>query len=162
MKKIYLLALLVSSFLYSKNIVVNLNTQMIYAYNNDGDLYHSSQISSGTEDHQTPNGTFKILEKKKHHKSNIYPKPNGGGEMNYMLRLTNDGIAIHLGYLPGFPDSHGCIRVPKGDAQKIWKWATNGTIVKVIEKPDYDSYREIRNRVINYASNRPFSDPRFD
>ena len=162
MKKIYLSALLVSSFLYSKNIVVNLNTQMIYAYNDDGALYHSSQISSGTKNHKTPNGEFKILEKKRHHKSNIYPKPKGGGEMNYMLRLTNDGIAIHLGYLPGFPDSHGCIRVPQGDAQKIWKWAKNGIPVKVKGSPNYASYNSIRERVINASINRPYSDPRFE
>jgi lipoprotein-anchoring transpeptidase ErfK/SrfK len=160
MKKIYLSAILVSSFLSAKNIEINLEEQMIYAYD-DGDLIYSSDISSGTEDHKTPEGNFKILEKKKMHKSNIYPKPNGGGEMNYMLRLTNTGIAIHLGYLPGFPDSHGCIRLPDGDAQKIWKWATVGTDVKIINQPDYDSFKEIREQVIKYGSNAPFSDPRY-
>ena len=160
MKKIYLIAILVSSSLYSKSIVVNLSKQMIYAYDN-GEVIMRSQISSGTKNHKTPNGTFKILEKKKHHRSSIYPKPNGGGEMNYMLRLTNDGIAIHLGYLPGFPDSHGCIRLPGGDAQRIWKWASIGTEVTVKGQPNYASYKKIRRRVINYSTNQPFSDPRY-
>lgn len=160
MKKIYLSTILVSSLLLGKNIEVNLEEQMIYAYHNDA-LIYSSDISSGTETHKTPNGTYNILEKKKNHKSNLYPKPNGGGEMNYMLRLTNDGIAIHLGYLPGFPDSHGCIRLPSGEAQEIFKWADIGTEVKIINQPDYNSFSEIRRRVINYGSNQAFSDPRY-
>jgi len=160
MKKIYLSALLVSSILSAKNIEVNLEQQMIYAYE-EGNLIYSSDISSGTINHKTPNGTYFILQKKKRHKSNIYPKPNGGGKMDYMLRLTNDGIAIHLGYLPGFPDSHGCIRVPDGKAQKIWNWASVGTPVKIVGQPNYASFKEVRDRVINYASNKPFSDPRY-
>jgi len=113
-----------------KEIVVDLSEQRAYAYE-DGDVVFSGRISSGKIGRETPIGTFRILEKKRYHRSNLWPKPNGGAKMNYMLRLTNSGIAMHLGYVPNRPASHGCIRMKNGFAQRMFKWAKVGTPVHV-------------------------------
>ena len=67
--------------------------------------------------------------------------------MPYMMRLTNSGIAMHLGYVPNKPASHGCIRLKKGFAQKMYRWASVGTTVYVEgDALDYmvwrDKYRD--------------------
>jgi len=115
----------------SKSVIINLSTQKIYAKENGYTLF-SGNISSGMQGHRTPRGTYKILEKDRYHISNLYPEPDGGATMPYMLRLTNGGIAIHQGYLPGYPASHGCIRVTKRTALKLWRWAKIGTRVTII------------------------------
>jgi len=115
----------------SKSITINLSTQKLYAKSN-GKVIFSGNISSGIKGHRTPNGIFRVLEKDRYHVSNRYPKPYGGAKMPYMLRLTNSGIALHQGYLPGYPASHGCIRVTKSTAKRLWRWAKIGTKVKII------------------------------
>ena len=65
-----------------KLIFVDLDEQMAYAYE-DSELLFRGHISSGVQEHATPTGTFKILEKKKYHKSNLWPKPNGGARMDF-------------------------------------------------------------------------------
>jgi lipoprotein-anchoring transpeptidase ErfK/SrfK len=80
---------------------------------------------------ETPNGEYTIMQKKRYHKSNLWPKPNGGAKMPYMMRLTNTGIAMHLGHVPNRPASHGCIRLKNGFAQKLYRWARVGTKVVV-------------------------------
>lgn len=114
----------------SKKIVVNLSTQTATAYEN-GHAVFSGQISSGTAKRPTPRGTFRVLAKERYHRSTSWPKPNGGAKMNYMLRLTDYGIAMHLGYVPNYPASHGCIRMENGFAQRMFSWARVGTKVKV-------------------------------
>ena len=69
-----------------------------------------SSVSTGRPGHPTPTGVFDILEKEKDHVSTIYK----GAEMPWMERLTWTGIAMHAGDLPGYPDSHGCVRLPLG------------------------------------------------
>jgi len=114
-----------------KEIVVDLSEQRAYAIE-DGVIMFDGPISTGTRGRETPEGEYRILQKKKHHKSNLWPKPNGGAKMNYMLRLTNSGIAMHLGYVPKRgPASHGCIRLKNGFAQRMYKWARVGTSVYV-------------------------------
>jgi lipoprotein-anchoring transpeptidase ErfK/SrfK len=113
-----------------KEIIVDLSEQRAYAYE-DGYLVLEGRISSGVIGRETPNGAFRILEKKRYHRSNLWPKPNGGAKMNYMLRLTNTGIAMHLGPVPKRPASHGCIRMKNGFAQKMFRWAEVGTPVYV-------------------------------
>jgi len=114
----------------SKKIVVDLSRQRATAYKN-GEKVFSGRISSGKAGHRTPTGSFRVLEKDKYHRSNLYPAPNGGAKMYYMLRLTNHGIALHLGRVPNYPASHGCIRMRSGFAQKMYKWANVGTRVYV-------------------------------
>ena len=113
-----------------KEIVVDLSEQRAYAIE-DGHVIFDGRISSGKSGRETPSGEFKILGKERYHKSNLWPKPNGGAKMNYMLRLTDGGIAMHLGYVPDRPASHGCIRLKNGFAQKMFKWAKVGIPVYV-------------------------------
>jgi len=153
MKKIsgILFAIVLSSstlFAYSayKEIVVDLSEQKAYALE-DGYIVFEGRISSGKRGRETPNGEFKIIQKKRHHKSNLWPKPNGGAKMPYMMRLTNTGIAMHLGYVPNKPASHGCIRLKKGFAQKMYRWASVGTMVYVEgDARDYMYYQRNKYR----------------
>ncbi|MDM5271087.1 L,D-transpeptidase family protein [Sulfurovum sp. zt1-1] len=139
MKTIILWSLLfLSTYIYAGNklIFVDLDEQLAYAYEDD-ELLFKGAISSGVQEHSTPTGTFKVLEKKISHKSNLWPKPNGGAKMHYMLRLTYDGIAMHLGTVGKYPLSHGCIRMKNGFAQKLWTWTDVGTTVQVMGYPPY-------------------------
>jgi len=134
MRKLSILIVLFTIFAMgvdaSKKIVVDLSKQRATAYKN-GEKVFSGRISSGKAGHRTPTGSFRVLEKDKYHRSNIYPAPNGGAKMFYMLRLTNHGIALHLGRVPNYPASHGCIRMRSGFAQKMYSWANVGTRVYV-------------------------------
>ena len=132
MKNIVLLLLLCSSFALAKyrEIVVNLHTQIAYALE-DGTIKFQGKISSGKRGRPTPEGDYRILQKKRHHRSNMWPKPNGGAKMPYMLRLTNSGIAMHLGNVHKRAASHGCIRMSPRLAKKMFRWAKVGTIVHV-------------------------------
>src|SRR6188472_2444300 len=88
-------------------VVVNLETQRLVLFRN-GVPVAASTVSSGKTGHETPTGVFTILQKNKEHYSKTYnnaPMPN-------MQRLTWRGIALHAGNLPGYPASHGCIRLP--------------------------------------------------
>src|SRR5256886_1849049 len=87
-------------------IVASTTEQVAYVYRNGIRIARSS-VSTGRPGHPTPTGVFTILEKEVHHTSSIYK----GAEMPYMERVTWGGIALHAGDLPGYPDSHGCIRV---------------------------------------------------
>ena len=114
----------------NKEMIIDLTTQKIYAYE-DGKIILEGRISSGKRGYETPTGEFKILQKKRHHKSNLWPKPDGGAKMPYMMRLTNTGIAMHQGHVPKKPASHGCIRLQKYMAKKMFYWASVGTMVTI-------------------------------
>jgi lipoprotein-anchoring transpeptidase ErfK/SrfK len=114
-----------------------------------------TEISSGTDQYPTPPGSFRIQQKSANHVSNLYgdyvdaegnvvvanigihddPRPKGsrfrGAPMPYFMRI-HGGIGLHAGYLPGYPASHGCIRLPRGAAEAFFRNATNGTPVKVV------------------------------
>jgi hypothetical protein len=117
-----------------KKIVVDLSEQQAYAYENGKLLFHG-WVSTGKPGHRTPTGHFRVLEKALRHVSSRYPEPNGGARMDYMLRLTNYGVAMHLGYVPNYPASHGCIRMENGFAQRMYSWADVGTPVIVHGTP---------------------------
>ena len=117
----------------SKRILVDLTHQIAIAYKN-GTLVFYGRISSGMIGRETPTGTFRVLKKEIDHVSNLWPEPDGGARMPYMLRLTRDGIAMHLGPTPNYPASHGCIRMQNGFAQQMYEWARVGTYVDVIGK----------------------------
>jgi len=142
--QIFLFLLFSSSLFGYKEIVVDLSEQRAYAYE-DGYIVFEGRISSGKRGRETPNGEFRILEKKRYHRSNLWPKPNGGAKMNYMLRLTNTGIAMHLGYVPGYPASHGCIRMKNGFAQRMFRWAEVG--VPVYVEGDIEEYLYYHQRI---------------
>jgi len=113
-----------------KVIEIDLTKQKLIASEWD-EVFLTSPISSGKRGHRTSKGKFKIIQKEKFHKSNKYPKPNGGAIMNYMLKFTSNGEAIHAGHLPGRPASHGCVRIPLKKAKQLFKWADNNTEVIV-------------------------------
>jgi hypothetical protein len=117
-----------------KQIVVDLSKQEAYAYE-DGRLLFSGWISTGKPGHRTPTGRFRVLEKDIDHVSSRYPEPNGGAEMHYMLRVNGYGVAMHLGYVPNYPASHGCIRMENGFAQKMYYWADVGTPILIKGTP---------------------------
>ncbi|MEO1206983.1 MAG: L,D-transpeptidase family protein [Pseudomonadota bacterium] len=96
-------------------IVVSLSKQRLVAYRGTK-IVAQSRISSGKRGHRTPKGVFTILQKRKRHYSNLY----ANAPMPFMQRVTWSGIALHAGHIPGYPASHGCIRLPYSFARKLF------------------------------------------
>jgi hypothetical protein len=96
-------------------LVVSLKNQTVTVYDGLKKLA-TSPISSGMRGRETPTGIFSLLEKNRYHYSNLY----GGAPMPFMERITNSGVALHAGHLPGYPASHGCIRLPYSFARKLF------------------------------------------
>ncbi|MGQ0683251.1 L,D-transpeptidase [Bradyrhizobium sp.] len=107
-------------------ISISIEQQKIRVYDSNG-LFAEGPVSTGTKSHPTPMGVFSIIQKHKMHHSNIY----SGAPMPYMQRITWSGVAMHQGVLPGYPASHGCIRMPMAFAQKMWVWTRMGARVLV-------------------------------
>jgi lipoprotein-anchoring transpeptidase ErfK/SrfK len=105
-------------------IAVSIEQQKMRVYDSNG-LFAESPVSTGMNGHSTPMGVFSVIQKNKMHRSNIY----SGAPMPYMQRLTWSGIALHAGVLPGYPASHGCIRMPTAFAVKMWSWTRMGARV---------------------------------
>jgi hypothetical protein len=112
-------------------IIISLETQRAYAYRN-GLPIGISTVSTGKAGHRTPTGVFTILQKNVDHKSNLY----NNAPMPYMQRLTWDGIALHAGNLPGYPASHGCVRLPLAFAKKLYSVTQLGLTVVVTDKAE--------------------------
>ena len=135
-------------------IEINLTTQSAMFFK-DGVEVGRSPISSGREGYSTPAGSFTILQKNKNHISSLYgdfvdaegnvvvanvasnrdARPRGttfrGAPMPYFMRICG-GVGMHAGFLPGYPASHGCIRMPRGAAQSFFENASEGTPVRVV------------------------------
>lgn len=135
-------------------IVINLSEQRV-RYFKGGELVGMSPISSGKESTGTVNGRFSIMEKDIHHRSSLFgvyvnsagdtvvsdvdtrtdPQPSGtkfiGANMRYFMRITG-GIGMHEGYLPGYPASHGCIRLPTKMAAIFFNETPLGTPVEIV------------------------------
>ncbi len=105
-------------------VVVSLPQQLVHVYRN-GVRIAVSTCSSGKSGHSTPTGVFVVLQKDRNHHSSTYnnaPMPN-------MNRLTWSGIALHAGKLPGYPASHGCVRLPLDFSAKLFEITHLGTPV---------------------------------
>lgn len=136
------------------SIVINLTKQTASFYKGDK-LVGVSAVSTGREGYDTPAGRYKILQKSKDHVSGLYGDfvdasgtvvvknvsvkdacPAGakfqGSPMPYFMRLTNTGVGMHRGFLPGVPDSHGCIRMPEKMVKIYWDNAPMGTPVTIV------------------------------
>lgn len=137
------------------SITINLSEQKAYFYKG-GQLVGETPVSSGNSQHPTPRGNFKVTIRDKDHRSNAYgdyvdaqgysvvsnvdarrdPRPPGtkfmGAPMPNFLHF-HDGAGLHSGYLPGFPDSHGCVRLPDRMAEIFFKNAPLGTPVRVVD-----------------------------
>lgn len=111
-------------------IAVSLADQLAHVYRNDT-LVGISTISTGRPGYRTPVGVYTILQKRKRHFSNLYEN----APMPFMQRLTWDGIALHGGDLPGYPASHGCIRLPHEFARLLYGETTFDTVVVVSDAP---------------------------
>lgn len=107
-------------------IVVSIDRQKVTIYDSNG-VFAESPVSTGMKGHSTPMGVFSVIQKHRFHQSNIY----SGAPMPYMQRITWSGVAMHAGVLPGYPASHGCIRMPMAFAVKMWNWTKMGARVLV-------------------------------
>jgi lipoprotein-anchoring transpeptidase ErfK/SrfK len=139
------------------SILVSLSKQRVYLLVG-GKVAIDSPISSGKKDGWTPKGEFVILEKDPDHRSNLYgdfidesgkicrsgissirdAAPSGthyrGASMKYFMRLTSEGVGMHAGILPGYPASHGCIRLPLEMASLIYHTVIVSTPVSVTDQ----------------------------
>ncbi len=106
-------------------IYVDLSRQLATVYRN-GVRIAVSTVSTGKAGHETPTGVFTILQKDADHHSSLY----NAAPMPFQQRLTWDGVALHAGGLPGFPESHGCVHLPYGFSQALFGiTALGGTVV---------------------------------
>jgi len=109
--------------------IVSLPEQLMHVYRNGIEIGVST-CSTGMKGHRTPTGVFTILQKHEEHYSNLY----NNAPMPYMQRLTWSGVAIHAGNLPGFPASHGCVRIPHAFSQKLFTVTEVGSAVIIADK----------------------------
>ena len=136
------------------SIKISLSEQRAYFYK-DTQLVGVSLVSTGREGHDTPVGSYKIIQKDKDHKSSLYgdyvdaaghviqkdielskdPKPPGaifdGAKMPNFMRIVG-GTGLHAGFLPGYAASHGCIRMPMFMSENFFKNVSNGTPVTIL------------------------------
>jgi lipoprotein-anchoring transpeptidase ErfK/SrfK len=112
--------------------VVSIEDQHVSVYGDNG-LIERSDISSGTSENPTPTGVFAVIQKNRWHESNLY----SGAPMPFMQRLTWSGVAMHEGKLPGYPASHGCIRLP-GEFAERWFGMTKLGLHVVIAPHDVE------------------------
>ncbi len=107
------------------SVVVSISKQRVYLMV-DNDVAIDSPISSGRHGRATPTGSYTVSEKDKNHVSTIYHCP-----MKYFLRLSGMSFGLHVGQLPGYPASHGCVRLPEQVAKLLFQTATVGTPVTI-------------------------------
>ena len=107
-------------------IAISIDKQNVKIYDANG-FFAEAPVSTGMKGHPTPMGVFSVIQKHKLHHSNIY----SGAPMPFMQRITWSGVAMHAGVLPGYPASHGCIRMPMAFAVKMWNWTKMGARVVV-------------------------------
>jgi lipoprotein-anchoring transpeptidase ErfK/SrfK len=136
------------------HVIVSITKQRAYLMTGE-EIAIDSPISSGKRGHTTPNGSFTVLEKDKDHHSSLYgdykdssgrtvrggisahidAAPSGthfvGASMKWFMRLTGEGVGMHVGILPGYPASHGCIRMPEPAAAQFYAHVKVGTPVRV-------------------------------
>ena len=107
-------------------ISVSISKQNVRIYDANG-FFAEAPVSTGMAGHSTPMGAFSVIQKQKMHHSNIY----SNAPMPFMQRITWSGVAMHAGVLPGYPASHGCIRMPMAFAVKMYGWTRMGARVIV-------------------------------
>ena len=109
-----------------ERLVVSLSEQLAYLYRGDA-LVAVSTISSGNDEKPTPTGIFSVLDKKPFYRSKKYDN----APMPWMQRIDQYGDALHAGYNPGAPASHGCVRLPSEFAKKLYSVTDIGTPVYI-------------------------------
>ena len=106
--------------------IVSLSNQRVTIYDADGWILRAP-VSSGQPGYETPAGIYSVIQKEEEHYSNLYDDAS----MPFMQRITWSGIALHAGPLPGYPASHGCVRMPHEFAQRLFGMTTIGMRVIV-------------------------------
>lgn len=136
-------------------LVISLAQQRAWVMFGPEIVYIDTPISSGKRAGMTPKGSFTVMQKDKDHRSSVYgdfvdgrrrvvrrgisrkvdSAPAGtryvGASMKFFCRLTGDGVGFHVGKLPGYPASHGCIRLPEEIAPLIYSKVKLGTPVQI-------------------------------
>ena len=140
---------------HNARVRISLSAQRAYLMNGNK-IAIDTPVATGKSSTPTPTGTFYISERDIDHRSGIYGdyvdsagnvvkanistrkdrRPPGtrylGAPMSYFMRLTNYGIGMHVGYLPGYPASHGCIRMPAEIGPLIYERTRSGTPVRIV------------------------------
>ncbi len=111
-------------------ILISISEQRLVVFG-DHQIIGWSVVSTGRPGYPTPTGLFFVEEKDEYHHSNLY----NNAPMPFFLRLTDGGVGMHAGELPGYPASHGCIRLPEGMARELYAHAWCGTFVQILEGP---------------------------
>ena len=109
-----------------ERVVISLSDQLAYLYRGDT-LVAAATISTGRDDKPSPTGIFSVLDKKPFYRSKKYDN----APMPWMQRIDQYGIALHGGFNPGYPASHGCIRLPVAFAKKLYSSTDIGTPVYI-------------------------------
>jgi len=109
-----------------ERVIVSLSDQLAYFYRGST-LLAVSTISSGKPGRDTPTGIFSILDKRPMYRSKKYDN----APMPWMQRIDQYGIALHAGFNPGVPASHGCVRLPSAFAKKLYSVTDLGTPVYI-------------------------------
>lgn len=110
-------------------VLVSLDEQRAYSYRN-GILIGTAAVSTGKPGYETPTGVFTTKLKDKDHHSSIYHN----AAMPYTQRITNDGVALHAGGVPGYPESHGCVHLPSEYARLLFDAAPLGMTVVIADQ----------------------------
>ncbi|SFV51400.1 hypothetical protein MNB_SV-3-852 [hydrothermal vent metagenome] len=98
-----------------------------YAVDSDGTVWWSGPVTSGAPEFRSPSGIFPIIQKKRFYMSKDFPDPYGVNNMNYMMKFTRNGHALHEGSVDWL--SHGCIHIDPKDVAVIYRWSTFKTKV---------------------------------
>ena len=184
---VFTIGLLATAQAQSNSVEIDLQDQRAYLIQN-GRVVLASPISSGRLGHHTKPGRFKVIQKERRHYSNLYgkivdwsgntvvsdadsdmPLPRGcrfvPAPMPYFIRFDG-ATGLHAGYLPGYPASHGCVRMPEQYAIAFFRAVEKGTPVNVFGRTPRGGSRDSgftmqqpRRRTTPRA---PWSDPRFD
>jgi lipoprotein-anchoring transpeptidase ErfK/SrfK len=110
-------------------VVVSIAKQSLTLYDEGMPIAHS-KVSTGMAGHSTPTGVFAVIQKSRWHRSNLY----SDAPMPFMQRITWSGVALHAGLLPGYPASHGCIRLPEDFAVRMWRTTQMGARVIIVQQ----------------------------
>ena len=105
-----------------------------YAVDRDGTVWWSGPVTSGAPEFRSPSGIFTIFQKKRYHMSTLWPDESGVNNMDYMMKFTKGGHALHKGSVDWM--SHGCIHIDPKDVPVIYNWSTFETKV-VITRHSY-------------------------
>jgi len=100
-----------------------------YAIDQDGTVWWSGPVTSGAPEFSSPSGIFPIIEKKRYHMSQEHPNEDGINNMNYMMKFTKNGHALHEGSVDWM--SHGCIHIDPKDVPVIYQWSNFKTKVVI-------------------------------